>query len=94
MKFNKKFLKASIKPFFVFFLNTNLECLQRQEAKVGEEESGCLKLLRGWRRFAVSLRVGETLGLPDFLTVPLQGVLVLNLLGHQNTKLVMLNLQL
>lgn len=81
-------------PVDTFFFFTNLERLQRQKAKVGEEESCCLKLLRGWRGFAVSLWVRETLGLPDFLAVPLQGVLILYLLGHQNTKLVVLNFQL
>lgn len=73
---------------------TNLKCLQRQKAKVGEEEARCLELLWGWRGFAVRLWVRETLGLPDFLAVPLQGVLILYLLGHQNTELVMLDFQL
>lgn len=72
----------------------NLECLQRQKAKMGKEEACCLELLRGWRGFAVCLWVRETLGLPNFLAVPLQGVLILNLLCHQNTELVVLNFEL
>lgn len=72
----------------------NLECLQRQKAKVREEEACCLELLRGWRRFAVCLWVRVRLGLPDILAVPLQGILILYLLGHLNTKPVMLNFQL
>lgn len=73
---------------------TNLERLQRQKAKLGEEEACGLKLLRGWRWFAVSLWVRETFGFPDLLAVPLQSALILYLLGHQSTKLVVLNLQL
>lgn len=40
---------------------TNLERLKRQKAKVGEEKSCRLELLRGRRGLAVGLRVGETL---------------------------------
>ena len=61
---------------------TNLERLQRQKTKVGKEEAGCLELLGGWRGFTVCLWVRERLGLPDFLAVPLQGVLILYLLRH------------
>lgn len=75
-------------------LFTNLERLQRQKAKVGEEEACGLELLRGWRGFAVGLWVRVSLGLPHFLAVPLQGVLIVDLPGHQNTELVMLNFQL
>lgn len=62
---------------------TNLERLQRQETKVGEEETGCLELLRGWRGFTVCLGVRERLGLPDLLAVALQGALIIDLLRHQ-----------
>lgn len=73
---------------------TDLERLKRQKAKVGEEKSCRLELLRGRRGLAVRLRVGETLGLQDFLALPLQGVLVVDLLGHQNAELFVLNFQL
>lgn len=72
----------------------NLERLQRQKAKVGEEESSCLELLRGWRGFAVRLWVGVRNRLPDLLAVPFQRVLILDLLGHQKTELVVLKFQL
>lgn len=49
---------------------SNLKCLQRQKAKVGQEQTCCLELLRGWRWFALSLRIWEMLCLPDFVTVP------------------------
>ncbi len=73
---------------------TNLERFQRQKAKVGEEEACCLELLRGRRGLAVCLWVREPPRLPNFIAVPLQGVLIVYLLGHQNTKLVVLNFQL
>lgn len=73
---------------------TNLERFQRQKAEVREEEACCLELLRRRRGFAVCLWVRVSLGLPDFLAVPLQGILILYLLGHQNSKLVVLNFQL
>lgn len=73
---------------------TNLKSLQRQKAKVGEEEACCLELLRRWRRFAVRLWVRVRLGLPDLLAVSLQGILILYLLVHQDAKLIVLNFQL
>lgn len=73
---------------------TNLERLQGKKTKVGQEEPSSLELLRRRRRFAVYLRVRERLGLPDVIAVPLQSILVIYLLGHQNAKLVVLNFQL
>lgn len=75
-------------------VTSHLKCLQRQKAKVGQEKSCCLELLRGRRGFALRLRIWEMLGLPDVVAVPFQGVLILDLLGHQNSKFVMLHFQL
>lgn len=98
----KMFFMTSIQEIFLISYEkqnqtnmfTNLERLQRQKAKVGEEKACCLELLRRRRGFAVCLWVRETPRLPNFIAVPLQGVLIVYLLGHQNAKLVMLNFQL
>lgn len=92
LKLIKVFHYVVPRDFQMIFIN--LKCLQRQKAKMGEEEACCLELLRRWRGFAVSLWVREMLGSPDFFTVPLQSVLILYLLGHQSTKSVVLNFQL
>jgi len=68
--------------------------LQRQKTKMGEEEACRLELLRGRRGFAICLWVWVKLGLPDFVAVSLQSILILYLLGYQNTKLVMLYFKL
>lgn len=61
---------------------------------MGQEKTCGLELLRGWRGFALGLGIWEMLGLPDVVTVPFQGILILDLLGHQNSKFVMLHFQL
>ena len=72
----------------------NLQCLQRQEAEMGEEKACSLELLGGSWGFAVSLWVRERLGPPQVFTVTLQGVLIFDLLRHHAAESLVLQLQL
>lgn len=73
---------------------SDLECLQRQEAEVRQEEAGGLELLGGRGGLAVGVGVGEGLGAPHILAVALHGVLVLHLLAHHAAQTLVLQLQL